>query len=282
LANDRGTYRLRSLAPGRYTVCAFGGSLPGSRATFGGRCWRNVAWNERSVPRGAAVISTSAGATRTGVNLFLPQRTPPRVVVGAISGTVTDNGGHALRGALAEAFATSGRRVASVQVRHGSYDLRHVPVSPRGYRVCVAGAGASYLSGAPAPADGFASACFRSPAWPGGDTRPPHTARLVPVHAGATHTGVNLQLGRAGRITGTVTNHDTGDPLQHVDVLVLDSANRIANETSTAADGSYAAAGLTPGPRYKVCFAATPDTAPTYTVSYLNQCWFDQDWPGHR
>lgn len=74
-SNSRGRFRLHSLPPGRYVVCAAGGTLAGApHARFGARCWRNLRWNGRTAPAGAPTVSTSNGAIHTGVNLVLPRR----------------------------------------------------------------------------------------------------------------------------------------------------------------------------------------------------------------
>ena len=68
-----GHYLLHSLPPGRYVVCASGGTLSSApHARFGARCWRNVVWNRRTAPS-APTVTGSDGTVHRGINLYLPQ-----------------------------------------------------------------------------------------------------------------------------------------------------------------------------------------------------------------
>ena len=68
---------------------------------------------------------------------------------------------------------------------------------------------------------------------------------------GASQTGVNAVLARAGSISGTVTNAG-GDPLEGIEVDVLHYYPQIdewrgCGQVTTGADGTYSHGGLTPG-----------------------------------
>lgn len=162
--------------------------------------------------------------------------------LGALAGTVTDDvTGEPLVGVPVAVEGAGGvARTASTDAagRYGVYDL-----PPGEYRVS-AGNGAF-----PEHSD-YALEWYR-------DQGSRADADLVPVAAGATATA-DMELALGGRITGRVTDAETGAPLEGVDV-----SHAAAGTTGhlggfpTDADGHYTIGGLSAG-TYEVCvsFAA--------------------------
>ena len=57
---------------------------------------------------------------------------------------------------------------------------------------------------------------------------------------------VDLAIPVGGRITGTVTDHGTGAPVENIAVELRGSDGAFAGDTATAADGSYEFTDLPP------------------------------------
>ena len=71
-------------------------------------------------------------------------------------------------------------------------------------------------------------------------------ANRVAVSEGATAEGIDATLGRAGKITGTVTG-EHGEPLEDVKVCAFDSSGESTQCASTKADGDYTLTRLSEG-----------------------------------
>lgn len=75
----------------------------------------------------------------------------------------------------------------------------------------------------------------------------------VPVTEGMTTGGVDFVLEPGGRITGTVTRADTGDPVVGIRVEAADyDTGEWLSDAHTGTDGSYAILGLVQGRSYRV------------------------------
>jgi Carboxypeptidase regulatory-like domain len=75
----------------------------------------------------------------------------------------------------------------------------------------------------------------------------PTTGTPVAVSLDATTPGIDFALRRKGRITGTVTDAVTGDPIAGAQITVWTSEGGYAGDTATDALGGYSAGGLDAG-----------------------------------
>lgn len=72
----------------------------------------------------------------------------------------------------------------------------------------------------------------------------------VVVRAGRETAGVTIRVGEAGRVSGTVTDSATGDPISGASVMLFDPSSPFqANRTRTDARGHYELDGVAPGRR---------------------------------
>jgi hypothetical protein len=90
-------------------------------------------------------------------------------------------------------------------------------------------------------------------------------------------TTLNLALGDAGGISGTVTAAHGGARLNNVGVHVLTSSGDDAGYATTGADGTYQVTGLAPADYY-VCFDASGATGGSSVAGYPSQCCRDAPW----
>lgn len=274
-SSNTGAYHVGGLPNGTYTVCAIGGSLPKSAATFAGRCYKNVAWNGGRPGRGTTGVATHLGRDHGGVNLSLP----PRVKrFGAIAGTVTYQG-QPMAEVTVTARSSSGGTVGSTTTRSdGTYRINNLPPASPGYEVCF-DTGNATISATP-PADGFASQCYHGVGWTGGETTPPSNGAKVSVVAGGVHQHIDAAVVDGGAISGTITKAG-GGALAFVYVYVLNAKHQLARSGYASYDGTYSVKNLTPG-SYTVCFDGSYayDPHDSDPNGFLNQCYNGKDWPG--
>jgi len=240
LTGADGSVTFNGIAPGGYAACAFGRYASGGTST--------TRYQDACSDVTFSTVVT-AGATAS-VTVTLQDGA-------AVTGTVTDSGGHPLAGVtvvpqtgdLAESqnFADLPRTAAD-----GTYRLEGLPGGTTA--VCFDATGVT--TGSPT---GYASQCY-------------HNALRHPtpiaVTNGVVTTGIDVQLKTGAEITGTVTGVG-GAPVADVTVDVAGPLGDMF--ASTAPDGTYALAGLPPG-SYIVCFQAdgVPDAPPT---GYVDQCY---------
>lgn len=155
------------------------------------------------------------------------------VGTGSISGAITD-ATTGLPVAGAEACADSEVQYGcAVSNASGVYSISGL--APGQYKVSFGDEADGYIGQYYDEADGY---------W---------NADPVTVSSGATTSGIDAALEKAGSITGTVTEAGSGEPLAGIDVCAenLDSYS-YSCETS-GEDGTYTISGLRPG-SYKVVF----------------------------
>ena len=211
-----GTYSLLGLAGGDHTVLfqAPGGVLLADR------------WYDDAALRGdAAALTLVEGATTAGVDAVLP-------AVAAIAGTVTAaDGGAPVADAVVSAYRPGAwlpSRLA-VTAADGTYVLEDL-VHPTYEVVAVAPAGA----------------LLQTRWYDAADSRPGATA--VSATLGATTTGVDVALPTAAALDGTVVGVAAA-PVAGATIEVYLPTGTFLPEatTTTAADGSFALATLSPG-----------------------------------
>ncbi|HEY1778215.1 MAG TPA: carboxypeptidase regulatory-like domain-containing protein [Solirubrobacteraceae bacterium] len=230
-AHFNGDYEIEGLPQGTYRIGFDQGlgccSLAGNYSPqFSG---------DKSTLAAAETVTVGPAGSASGVDAAL---TPG----GRISGRVTDAGGSTLGDINVEAIDAAGNVVAATQTfPDGTYWLSGL--GSGSYRIQYAGAFA--LVGPVVNTEYFGGSATLA------------GAAGVSVVAGATTAGVDMELSRtAGGIAGVVTNGTDGS-LAGASVTVYELSGSTAVATSvTAADGSFALAGLGPG-FYRVGFALT-------------------------
>ncbi|MBE0645254.1 MAG: carboxypeptidase regulatory-like domain-containing protein [Bacteroidetes bacterium] len=184
-----------------------------------------------------AVTIASAG-TVTDVDFSLDVIPPTPLY--SISGTVRDNNGNPIAGAIVTAWV-NGRpstNAACIGYGHatsaadGSYLIAGLPQGDFIVRAQAAGFIAEYYSGAT-------------------DMKlaTPVTVTNQPV------TGIDFSLDPGGSISGTVSNEDTNAPLANATVIVRSVQNRFERGARTNAQGQYTIAGL-PADAYTIFTSA--------------------------
>lgn len=185
---------------------------------------------------------------------------------GSISGSVADAvTGEPLIGATVTAYSESGDAVSSASTNaKGAYLVQgllsgnyFVVTSTEGY---VNEAYDNMVCQPPYPCD-------------------PTTATPVPVSLGANSPGINFLLDTFASIAGTVTDADSGIPLQNVEIQIYDTDDNVVAYAYADADGHYTASGLQPGSYYARTY--TEGTAPNYANQLFEgiSCpyWFSCD-----
>jgi len=108
----------------------------------------------------------------------------------------------------------------------------------------------------------------------------PPTPRLIPttfpvsVIAPATTAGIDISIGRAGRISGRVTD-PSDDPLNGIPVMAFNSFTgvRAGGYTMTNSDGTYSLPGM-PSGSYRVQFMSTNSLAGGYSDGGYLGTWY--------
>jgi Carboxypeptidase regulatory-like domain len=213
-----GTYALGDAPPGPYEV---GFTDAGYVPQF---------YSGKSSLTAADPVEVTEGATTAGVDAALV------AAPGQISGSVTDASTHAgLQKVTVTVYDSAGLAVATAtSAADGTYALSDVP--PGAYEVGFSGAGyvAQFYNGKSSLA----------------------VADPVSVAAGATTAGIDAALTASpGQISGSVTDASTHAGIEDVVVYAYDANGNLFSSASTAADGTYALAGLPPG-LYRLGFAS--------------------------
>ncbi len=183
----------------------------------------------------ANTVDVATSAPTTNVNQKMASSAPPPAT-GAISGLVTDSGGHTLAGVEVTVFDSSGNFVNSGQTGSaGTYTISGLPTG-------------SYKAGF------FPTGNYLPQYYNGASSLTSATA--VSVAAPNTTPNINAKLATGGQITGKVTGSGSPVvPLGGVAVTVYSSAGNQLQVTTTATNGTYGFSGL-PSGTYKVGFNA--------------------------
>ena len=224
-----GTYSLTGLYPGSYTVYF----QPPSGANY-----LSQYYNGAATSSGATPVSVGDGADVTGINASLQTG-------GQISGTVTSQAtGTAISGLWVYVFDSSGNSAGSAQTgADGTYTVSNLPTGS--YEVAFYGTG-SYI-----------------PQYYNNQTSYAN-ANPVAVTAGQATTGINAAMLSNGMISGTVTDHSTGNPIAGAYAYVYDSSGYYLTYAVTSSSGAYTTPGL-PAGSYTVKFSATGYAPFTYS-----------------
>ncbi len=236
-----GTYTLKRLATGNYIVQFSDCGFFGGNGEYLTQYYKNVS------DRGSATeVSATAGQTTNNIDAKL-QRS------GHITGTVTDTG--------SPAQPLTGICVTAEDPSPFSFNYASATTDANGkYTLTGLQTGSYRVTFTDCRNGDYATEYYN-------DKTDPQSYDPVQATVGQDTTGIDAKLGRAGKISGTVT--DTATPphqLQHICVL----ATRVgatgsplagpSGHATTDASGNYAIAGLTPG-SYKVqfstCFGGT-------------------------
>lgn len=251
LTAANGTYVLKGLRPGSYSVCfSTDGATGASPTGYLDECWDNAPYSFL----GGTPVTVGTG-TRTGVSAAL-------AVAGAVSGTVTDAVGTPVAGI---GVSVSGASFDSVvTAANGTWKATGLRAGSA-YTVCFSDFGSA--TGGVGAVSGYLDECW--------DDKPPGAvATPVVVTAGSTRTGVDAALAAGGRITGTVTNAG-GTPLQGVSVAVDDSTGSFYGWATTAANGTYTVRSVPAGTTYRVCFDGQ-SVVGAPAAGYAPECWNDK------
>ena len=261
-----GTYHLLGLFPStQYTVCVGGFAATGGYSTTGyiDECFGSVQ-AQGTWPAGTPdFFAVTAATTHAGTDITLP-------AAGRISGVVDDPTGKPLAGVTVTAEATDGSAIATASTdANGAYTVSF----------SYNGSGSNgEFSGPRLPVVPF-DVYFHPPAGSGyldqfyndvlvmagyGQGQPND---VTPT--GGTVTTVSQRLSPSGSLSGVVTSDN--QPLAGVRVAVTPT-NSYPVYATTAADGTYTAAGLVPG-TYTVCFSTYGISGGPSHAGYLDQCY---------
>jgi hypothetical protein len=204
-----GSYTIRGLPSGSYTL-AYGAT--GTGFTLSGTY---VDAGALSYDVGSATQYAVTGGTTTSASFSVP-------AVGGISGTVSDASGAALAGVDVADYDASGARLsadAATTAVDGTYTI--ADLLPGSYEIEFSGLAGSNLA----------------PAYFGGSSFA--TSTKVTVSSGATTPNINGTLAAGATVSGTVTAAQGGAPLGGLDVRLVDGQNRLIDEATTNANGTY-------------------------------------------
>jgi hypothetical protein len=181
---------------------------------------------------GGTPISVTVGSTTTGINFGLARG-------GRISGTVTDAGtGAPLASVSLYVYSTS-----------GSYVSRGYTNSSGVYTTYNGLPTGTYYART-SNSQGYLDELYNNLPCPGGSCTVT-SGTPISVTAGATTTGINFGLARGGRISGTVTDAFTAQPLASVEVDIYNSAGSYVTYGYTNSSGVYTSySGLPSGTYY--------------------------------
>jgi hypothetical protein len=205
-----GAYTIRGLPTGSYTL-SYGAT--GTSFTLAGTY---VAGSGLTYDLGSATQYAVAAATTTTASFSVP-------AVGGISGTVTDSSGAPLAGVDVADYDANGKQLsadAATTAVDGTYTI--ADLLPGTYEVEFSGLAGSNLA----------------PAYFGGSELA--TATKVTVASGVTTPSVNGTLAAGATVSGTVTAAQGGALLGGLDVRLVDAQNRLVDEATTNANGTYA------------------------------------------
>lgn len=234
-----GSYTISGLAAGTYKAYNY------THTTSPGL---SKSWYENSYDFNTArPVTVTDGGTATGIN-FTP------VNAGGIMGTIT-NGGSPVSGLVVNAYFVhdDGSTVAwgpgATTNGSGIYSISGLP--PGKYKVAVNPGSTSYAMQYYTGADSFI------------------TATPVTVAAGATASGIDFSLVTGGKISGTVRNADTTNPVQGAWVAVFDEmlSAQVPFSAATAADGTYTTCAL-PAGKYRMIVGSNSE--PGYVATWYN------------
>ena len=94
------------------------------------------------------------------------------------------------------------------------------------------------------------------------------SATEISVTAGSTTTGIDFALIQGAKVSGTVTDADSGSPVDDSEVVILTASGKTAAGARVRADGTYTTRGAVPSGSY---FAATRNHA-----GYLDELYNEE------
>ncbi|HVU91557.1 MAG TPA: carboxypeptidase-like regulatory domain-containing protein, partial [Jatrophihabitans sp.] len=169
--NKKGQYVVKGLFTAKADRVCVAAKRVSATVTYGGRCYKNVAWSGGRPSRSAKPVAVKVGHTTSKINLR-----PVKSVIklGSIAGTITEQAGRKpLQYANVQVFSSAGGYVTSTSTdAAGHYKVGGLRASSTGYVVCAEQPGFSIDP--VMPATGWASRCYKGAAWTGG--KPPSGA----------------------------------------------------------------------------------------------------------
>jgi protocatechuate 3,4-dioxygenase beta subunit len=249
-----GRYLFQNLPPGSYRLCFDTRSAIGhSSYGYAGSCLGSSApWGDANHSDSIQPPVTDAGSVDSTPNPADIDIT--LAPLGALTGLVTDTGGHPLIGArVTSVHGVSHLVRTDITGKEGSFLIARLRAGE--HSMCINAADASSGSSDP----GYLDTC--SP---------------VTITSDATTT-VNTELDSASGIQGTVRSTG-GNVIAGVPVKVYNASGAVAANTGSSADGTYQVRRL-PAGSYRVCFDPRDSILPG-ADSYVDQCFDQVTWDG--
>ncbi|HEX3617695.1 MAG TPA: carboxypeptidase-like regulatory domain-containing protein [Solirubrobacteraceae bacterium] len=215
-----GAYTIRGLPAGSYTL-SYGAT--GTNFALSGT---DVAGSGLTYDLGSATQYAVTAGTVTSASFAVP-------AVGAISGVVTDSSAAPLAGVNVADYDSIGKQLsadAATTAVDGTYTI--TDLLPGTYEIGFSGLAGSGLA----------------PTYFGGSEL--STAAKVTVTSGVTTPSVNGTLAAGATVSGTVTAAQGGALLGGLDVRLVDGQNRLVDETTTNANGTYTLTNVPAGTWY--------------------------------
>jgi 5-hydroxyisourate hydrolase-like protein (transthyretin family) len=98
------------------------------------------------------------------------------------------------------------------------------------------------------------------------DAQTSDNAQTITLTAAQVRSGIDASLAVGGSLSGTVTDADTGLPIENICVAAASANYTFVSNTETAADGAYTLTGL--GNDYTLQFETCSSSGPQYVAEY--------------
>ena len=236
---EDGSYQITGLTPGTYTVCFSDGypdpPVAGGTSTTGysRQCYDKI--DDDGQP---TIITVAAGRATSGIDGEL-------AAAGAVSGTVTDAGGHPLAGVDVQISTNSGDDSFVTTDANGDYEAQALTA-------------------------GTSSVCFEAENASGGTSTTGWVDHCT--------DGVDVVNGKlTAHVDAPLATDSTGDPINGVPVFVVDHAGNFLGAGGLTIDGTFTADGL-PAGAYAVCFEGDAAGSGSSTTRYKNVCYRNAPW----
>lgn len=228
--DNSGNYTVTGLSPGTYHAVAY----PSGNSSYLRELYDNIPCAFGCDRAGGDPIAVSAGNDTPNINFGLTRG-------GTINGRVTTSGDAPLASVRVRLYDSNGNYVYRSQFTNGSgyYTLAGLP--PGSYYVATA-------------SDGYVDEVYNNVVCFPNSSCDRTAGNLVTVNSGGTTFNINFVLDVAGSISGYVTDANSGDPLNDVEVDVYDSNGDSAGWGWSDSSGYFSVRSLTSGNFYARTF----------------------------
>lgn len=239
-SNSQGFWTARDLLPGTHYARAE------RTSTHLGQLYHGLPCDPDCAVTGGTPIPVAAGSATTGVDFVL-------ISLGSISGKATDaTTGQPLGNLYVAVWDAAGTYVAYGYTElDGTYEVRGLRAGSYFARADVSGYVAQLYDGIACP-----TPCTVTSGTP------------IPVALSTETPGVDFALVPFGKVTGTIRDAATGQPLAYRNVAIHDATGAVVNYAYSGTTGTYSFSGLQPGSYF---------VATTGSTDYVDELWENLD-----